>query len=181
MGEVLVALAVGFGIMLMLSMACTAWVWRRVRARMEVSATVRTRPPIQWLVPVSTGARLHVRLRRSVAVLRAAVPRPRRLRRPGVLQELAAEIEASAVAIDRQLVAVGNGRPRPVRRTELTAAVVLVEQAVDRVVIAAARVAVNHDEGESLRAVHQRLDAIDAAWAEVERLEQAAGLRVPSA
>jgi hypothetical protein len=160
--------------------------WRGVRRHNEVSARRPLRPPLRWLAAPGLCGRLHRRLRGAVAALRVAVPAPRRSRRaveaPSSLVPIADEIEAHALALDRQLVVADclRGPRAMVVRRALARQVDDVEQLAHRV--AAAAMASSQPGGEptpaALERIAEQLDALDAARAEIARLEADAGLGV---
>jgi hypothetical protein len=161
-------------------------IWREVRRRNEVSIRRPVHPPLRWLASPRACGRMHRRLRAAVAALRLAVPAPRRTRGRravdgSVFVPLADEIEAHAVALDRQLLLADMLRgPTGVSvRVALSRQVNEVEQVAHRV--AAAAMASGRTPGappspEALARITEHLDALDVARHEIAQLEAAAGL-----
>jgi hypothetical protein len=187
MGEVVAVLGVLVGLLLVGSVALCWLGWRTLRRRNEVSVANPTRPPLRWLVWPTTCARLHRRLRGSVVVLRAAVPARRARRfRPGrrgdasTLSVLASELEAHAAAVDGELLVVARARgvEGVAGRHQATCRVVELERSALRIAAEARRCGRPGAESidDSLRRISDDLDARDAAWAEVSRVEREAGL-----
>src|SRR4051812_43818901 len=114
MGEVVALVGIALLAMIMLGLAVMGATWRRIQLRNEVSPRQRLRPPTHWLASPSACGRLHRRLRAAVAALHLVLPLPRRRRRrrhePSTLEDLAREIEAQAVALDRDLIVVDRLR-----------------------------------------------------------------------
>jgi hypothetical protein len=187
MGEVVAVLGVLAGLVLVCSAALCWLVWRTLRRRNEVSVSHPTRPPLRWLVWPTTCARLHRRLRGSVVLLRAAVPvrRVRRLRRgrddASVLDVLASELEAHAAALDGELVVVARARGvmGMAGRQQAANRVAELERSALRVAAEArgCGLAGSDSIDAALRRISDDLDARDAAWEELSRLERDAGLR----
>jgi hypothetical protein len=167
-----------------------AWVgWRWLRRRNEISRSRPTRPPLAWLISPVLCARLHRRLRDAVSVAQAAVPTPRWRRRnqSAPLATLAEQLKAHAVTIDHDLIVASRlrGAPAVGLRQTLAAQTNEVEHLAHRLAVAAARgtpssVADVQAAQDTLRSMSEQLDALDAAWAEIFRLERDAGLRVPA-
>jgi hypothetical protein len=176
-------------VLLFATAAVAGAMWHRVRQRNEVSIRQPTRPPLRWLGSVGACGRMHRRLRAAVAAMRMAIPAPgraaRRRRRPAEplspLVPLADEIEAHAVALDRDLLLADRLRgPTAVSvRQALARQVAEVERLAHRV--AAAGMAATGRPGavpapEALARIAEHLDALDAARDEIARLEERAGL-----
>jgi hypothetical protein len=185
---VLASLFVGVPILWMNTMALLGW--RRLRRRNEVLPAQPTRPPLRWLASPERGARLHRQLRDACHALREVVPPPRKRRQaPSSLEALAADLEAQAVALDRELVL--SARLRGPTGAALQRAVAVrvseVQRAVARLAALAAKSsrtvvtpsgpAPTTSATDPLHACTQQLDALDSAWAEIDRIEHAAGLR----
>ena len=176
------------GLVLVGSAALCWLVWRGVRRRNEVSVAHPTRPPLRWLVWPTTCARLHRRLRGSVMVLRAAVPAPRvrRLRRgqrddATMLDALASELESHAAVLDGELLVVARARGvmGMAGRQQAANRVAELERSALRVAAEARGCGPAGSESidAALRRLSDDLDARDAAWTELSRLERDAGLR----
>jgi hypothetical protein len=119
---------------------CAAAGVHMLRVRNRVVPEVRSAAPVRWLWSARTPARLHRRLRRSVLGCR--------------------------FALDRELVAAGrarlSGRARVVR--DLRGEVEQVE-ALNQRLVSMAR---TNRSRTDLSAVHERLDALDAALRELQ-------------
>ena len=172
-------------VLVALATVAAASVWHGVRRRNEVSVRRPVRPPLRWLASPRACGRMHRRLRAAVAALRIAVPAPRRARErkaaDSVFAPLADEIEAHAVALDRQLLVADilRGPTGVTVRVALTRQVGEVEQLAHRVAAAAmagARTPGATPTPEALARIAEHLDALDMARDEIARLEAAAGL-----
>ncbi len=190
-GEAFAVAGIVVLVLFALAAVAAASVWREVRRRNEVSIRRPVRPPLRWLASPRACGRMHRRLRAAVAALRIAVPAPRRARErkaaaASVFGPLADEIEAHAVALDRQLLVADmlRGPTGVTVRVALTHQVGAVEQLAHRV--AAAAMAGERTPGtppapEALARIAEHLDALDMARDEIARLEAAAGLGVVGA
>jgi hypothetical protein len=188
MGEVVAVLGILAGFVLVGSVAFCWLVWRTLRRRNEVSTAHPTRPPLRWLVWPTSCARLHRRLRGAVGALRAAVPlrRARRFRLTrredaSALDLLASEVESHAVALDGELLVVARARGTSgaIGRQQAARRVAELERSALRIAAEARGCGPAGSESvdDALRRISQDLDARDAAWAELSRLERDAGLR----
>src|SRR3954447_25541216 len=184
MGEAVALVGIALLAVIMLGLAVMGATWRRIQLRNEVSPRQRLHPPTHWLASPSACGRLHRRLRASVAALHLVLPVPRRRRRrrhePSALEDLAREIEAQAVALDRDLIVVDRlrGPNAVVARRALAQQVVTIEVLAHRVT-AAARAA-ERGPGpppppEALAAVPPRLDLLEAARVELAQITTAPG------
>lgn len=163
---------------------------RALRRRNEVSPRAPSGAPLRWMVWPAPLAVLHRRLRDAIVVLRAAVPARRRRRRHSEdddvtpYERLADDIELHAARIDRDLLIVARlrGVTKDALRRELTRQVVELERLAQRVA-AAASAATGQPGMEptpaALSRVNAELDALEAAHAEIARLEADLGLRRP--
>ena len=161
---VLLGMFLAFVLACVLAVALTV---RHVKRRNRVSPAVPCDAPLRWLCTPSRPAMLHRRLRQSVYSVRQV---------RGPAAELAHDLEAHAVAVDRQLIRVARS-PMPVRQRllrEVTGQVHDVEALTERVLAAAATPLQAGPERLALLA--ERLDALEAAQAEIAALEEAAGL-----
>src|SRR3954454_1952882 len=114
MGEGGALVGIALLAVIMLGLAVMGATWRRIQLRNEVSPRQRLHPPTHWLAAPSACGRLPPRLRPPVAALPLVLPLPRRRRRrrhePSALEDLAREIEAQAVSLDRDLMVVDRLR-----------------------------------------------------------------------
>ena len=182
MGEV-VAVFVTSGLVVLVFYGMLWGLSRSLRRRNEVSVRHTTRPPLRWLASPEVCGRLHRRLRDALVVLRVAIPEPRGRRRRELspLAALAAELEMHAVALDCDLRVVARlrGQTRTAERQAVTARIAAVERNAHRL---AAEARGRNREGaeatdEALRRISEYLDARDAAWEDLSRIERDAGLR----
>jgi hypothetical protein len=153
-----------------------------VRRANEVSRRHRVGAPIRWVAMPSRPAMLHRRLRAAVGAMRTAVPPLRRGQASSHVEDLAAEVEALAAAVDRDLLIICR-QPFAVR----TSALVALGTRTTRVEALAARVArlgrsddpsrpteVQWEERATV--VHHRIEAVRDAQREVADLERQMGL-----
>jgi hypothetical protein len=180
MGEVAVLVAIAVLATIMLSLAVMGATWRRIQLRNEVSPQHRLRPPTNWLASPTACGRLHRRLRSAVAALHLVLPVPRRRRHrrreTSALEDLAREIEAQAIALDRDLIVVDRlrGPAATTARKALAEQVGAIEVLTHRVtaaVQAAERAPGTPPTPEALAAVAARLDLLDGARFELARIE----------
>src|SRR5215212_3012644 len=130
MNNIFTVLLVVGGALLVVSAVATALVVRWVQRHNRVDPRVRTAAPVAWLYSMRPAARLHRRLRKSVACARAALDAGLERGAPwSTLVELSGEVADRAVAIDRELVVVHRAPTASRRRLlrELTAEVNEVE------------------------------------------------------
>ena len=141
-----------------LAACCAAAVLHVLRIRNRVVPDVRSPAPVWWLWSPRAAARLHRRLRGSVLSARLS------LGAASTFAELAREVEARAVVLDRELVAADRARlPARARLVaDLRDEVEQVEALNERLV------AMSRTRRSDLAAVRERLDALDAALRELE-------------
>jgi hypothetical protein len=183
MGEVMVAVLVLFGLVALGAMT-TAWLaWRWVHRRNEISVRHPTRPPLRWLISPEPCARLHRRLVSALDVVRRSVSSGGRRRGKGPLASLVMDIETQAVALDHDLMIVVHvrGRAGNVMREQVAAGVEMIERIAHRLASVSTSSAVAEAEPtkEVLERVTEYLDALEAARAEIARIERNAGLVMP--
>ena len=167
MGEVLLVVLGVFLAWVLISVLAVYVAVRRLKRRNRVSPAVPCDAPVRWLCTPSRAAMLHRRLRRSVYAVRQV---------RGPAAELAADLEAHAVAVDRHLVLAARAPMAPRQRLlrEVAAQVDDIESLTERVLSAAA--APLQPGPERLAVLAERLDTLEAAQAEIAALEEAAGL-----
>ena len=167
MGDVLLVLLGLFLAWVLVSVLAVVFVVRRLRRRNRISPAVPCDAPARWLCTPSRPAMLHRRLRRSVYAVRQV---------RGPAAELAADLEAHAVAVDRHLVLAARAPVAPRQRLlrEVAGQVRDIEALTERVLAAAA--APLQPGPERLALLAERLDALEEAQAEIAALEEAAGL-----
>ena len=143
-----------------------------LRKRNRVSPHVRTPAPLSWLWSWRMGARLHRHLARTIAAVRACIVDSRE--QLG-LMTMVKELEAHACAIDTQLVAVDRS-PQPTRYRmlrELYAEVREVDAVAERVIRMGRAWSGAEPSVRGLAGVGERLDALEAAMADLARLDRA--------
>jgi len=156
-------------------LSSTAFVLWRLRRRNRVHPRVATAAPLLWLVSPGKGARLHRRLRAALAAAQFRGPRQRRHPEPtDRLHDLVTELIQEAAALDDQLVQAALA-PLPVRRHLLGA---LEPHVTNTEVLARRMAALRPDAGRSgassaasLRALQERVDALEDARSEIDELE----------
>jgi hypothetical protein len=171
-------------VFVLVAVAVAGFGWHRIRQYNEVSVRHPIRPPLRWAASFGVCGRLHRRLRAAVAAVRVAVPAPPRRRRrraepDSVWETFAGEIEMHAVALDRDLLFADRlrGPQALVARQAAGRQVRELERLAHRV--AAAALASQQRPGvepaaETLARISEHLDALDAARAELARLEATA-------
>jgi hypothetical protein len=153
--------------------ASVGFVIHSLRRRNRVSPTVRTRAPLNWLWSWRLSARLHRHLARTTAAARACIVDSRE--QLG-LTTMVQELEAHACAIDAQLVAVDRS-PQPTRNRllrELYAEVRQVDAVAERIIRMGRAWAGAEPSVRGLAGVSERLDALEAAMADLARLDRTA-------
>jgi hypothetical protein len=156
-------------------------VLRSLRHRNRVSPDQRSDAPIVWLSAPSRPARLHRRLRSAVAVARMIAGRATAGGQLSRTAELAYELEAEAVSIDRHLPIVARLAPR-----ERTLALRRIGEQVNEVERLVSRLSLLEAEnssparmrhhGSAMQELARQLDALEAARAELRTIEADAGL-----
>lgn len=145
-----------------------------VRKRNRVVPGTRTPAPISWLWSWRMAARLHRHLARTIHAVHACIVDSRE--QLGLMTMLK-ELETHANAIDRQLVAVDRS-PNPTRYRmlrELYAEVRQVDAVAERVIRMGRAWAGDEPSVRGLAGVSERLDALEAAMADLARLDRADG------
>jgi hypothetical protein len=186
--DVLVILAVLLGSFLLSGLALLIAVlltMRSLHRRNRVSPDQRSGAPLVWLSSPTRPARLHRRLRSAVAVARMIAGRATAGGQLSRSAELAYELEAEAVSIDRHLPIVARLAPR--ERTlalrRLAEQVNEIERLVSRLSLLDAQehapARMGH-HGSAMDELARRLDALEAARAELRTIDAAAGLESPS-
>jgi hypothetical protein len=150
-----------------------ALAWRRLQRRNRVSPRIPSRAPLDWLWSWSLPARLHRHLARTVAAARGCIQGSRA--QLG-LEDLVADLERHACAIDDQLVVIdrlpASNRRRLLR--ELAAEVREVDSVAERIIRSGRAWAGVEPSARALAPVAERLDALEAAMRDLSRLDQAA-------
>lgn len=150
--------------------SATALGVRALHHRNRVAPGVATTAPLTWLSSPTKGARLHRRLRDATTAARASVEGN------GLLDGLGAlvtELERHADSVDRQLVLIEKAST-PVRRRlrhELHAEVQMVESVSERLIRTTRSYSGAQPSQQALAAIGERLDALDAAMADLARVE----------
>jgi hypothetical protein len=154
--------------------ATTGYVMHTIRKRNRVAPGTRSPAPISWLWSWRMAARLHRHLARTIHAVHACIVDSRE--QLG-LATMVKELEAQACAIDRQLVAVDRS-PNPTRYRmlrELYAEVRQVDAVAERVIRMGRAWAGDEPSVRGLAGVSDRLDALEAAMADLARLDRTAG------
>jgi hypothetical protein len=170
--DLFVALVVfGFASFAVVAGGVTYARWR-LRRQLRVRPSTRSAAPTSWLVSTSEPARLHRRLRKAASAARLAGTRG-----DATIAALAAEIEDHAVALEAHLVMLSRTwRREPAARIQVAAQITQVEQLSSRLTASAVEVtrpsALGAGSPDSLADLGDRLDALDAARAELATLER---------
>ncbi len=154
-----------------------------VRRSNQIATRHRVAVPVRWLVTPGRAAQAHRRLRSAISTMRAVCPTPRRGRTGGPFADLADEVEALAVALDRELLDASR-QPMAQRTPRLSALMVRITQ-VETLAGSITRLAEDGDPTRATpaqwqdRLVHTelRLAAIGDAQREVDELERQLGLQ----
>lgn len=148
-----------------------ATVMRALRRRNRVAVDIDSPAPLTWLTSPASGPRLHRRLRDATTATRASVEGNGLLEGLG---SLVVELERHAAGVDRQLVLIEQAST-PVRRRlrrELRAEVQMVESVSERLIRTTRSYSGAKPSQASLIAIGERLDALDAAMADLARIER---------
>ena len=147
------------------------WVRHRVRLRLRIAPGVRTAAPTGFVVPATTAARLHRRLRRVSATAQLAG----RLD-PG-LTHLADDLIAEALALEPSVLAVAPaGRAGSIVRRDLAGRIHELEAVGRRLTALAARSSRPASGEGSAHRVLERVAALEAARQELAEIDLQAGL-----
>ena len=175
-GQVLLIVGAILAALVVAALAAAAVAWSLLRRRLRVAPNVRSSAPSRWMASPERAARLHRRLRTATAHARLATARP-----GGELSDLADQLAAEAVAIERELVAAARAH-RSVRRQVLREperGVVAVERSAAAIAAAAratqrgvpgapagpgAAVAAIADRADHLRLAMSELDAVERGY-----------------
>lgn len=172
----LVLEVIGGILVLWMASAAAAVLWLRRQNR--VSPKVRTRAPLIWLMSPGRAATLHRRLRRALAGARGAIEAESGLGRgtmgPDALRACIGDLERHAIVVDDHLVLAAGCSP--VVRRNLLRGLAGEVQDIERLAGRIARSILAPSEaagrpGEAARRISDRLDALDAAHAELATLE----------
>jgi hypothetical protein len=154
---------------------------RTLRRANQVSPRIPTLAPPTWLVLPERPARLHRRLRRALAMARAAAATYTRQSRAGVttIPELVADLEHRACVVDSQLVVAArtSGPARWSMLNDVERQVYEIDTLATRIVgltaaWAASAATAGRGGPAGLAAIGERLDALEAAMFEVGALGQ---------
>jgi hypothetical protein len=147
-----------------------------VSHRNRISPRVRTAAPLSWLWAVRSPALAHRRLRRAIRGARGALAQGAKAGLPvDGLADCVDELERQAVVVDDHLVVASRFSPS-IRRTMLRGLrpqVSEIEQLAARLAATVvSRSTVSEDRiADALKRIRERLDALDAAHAELAGLE----------
>ena len=163
LGAALAVVAVVLVVVALVAVSGTALLVRRLRRPLLLAKSVTV--PLRWRWSLARQAVLHRRLLVAVGQVRMALPAGR----DGPWQDLAADVERLATGVDRELVDVDR-RARPLRQRALPpleARVREVEQVAGRLVSTVGTWEAS-GSGRSAGEIMERLQAIDAALAELQ-------------
>jgi hypothetical protein len=170
--DLFVALVVfGVASLVVFAGAVTYTRWR-LRKQLRVRPSTRSSAPTAWLVSTSEPARLHRRLRKAATTARLAGAGG-----GASIADLANEIEDHAVALEAHLVLLSRmwRRERQARK-QLVTQVAQLEQLSARLAASAVDVgrprALGAGSPDALAELTERIDALDAARAELTALER---------
>lgn len=155
--------------LLALGWLTTVWVMRRLRR--PIVLVKGHWVPLRWRWSWSGEALLHRRLVLALGRMRLAVPSRRGAEGPW--SELALEVEALALDIDRSLLSQ-DGQPHALRRqarSSLRSRVAEVEVAAARVAAGATSGVDAGGQGRSMEETMERLGAVEAAMDELRGAE----------
>jgi DNA-binding helix-hairpin-helix protein with protein kinase domain len=170
--DLFVALVVlGAGGLSLLAGALLYGRWR-LRKQLRVRPSTRSSAPTNWLVSMSEPARLHRRLRKAAATARLAGASG-----GATVAELADEIEDHAVALETHLVLLSRmWRRERQARTQVVTQIEQLEQLTTRLTASAVQVsrprALGAGSPDALAELTERIDALEAARAELTALER---------
>lgn len=150
-------------------LAYTRW---RLRKQLRIRPSTPSAAPTSWLFSTSEPARLHRRLRRAATVARLAGARG-----GASVASLAGEIEDHAIALEAHLVMLNRlWRRERQARQQLVTQVAQLEQLAGRVAASAVDSsrprALGAGSPDALAALAERIDALDAARAELIAIER---------
>lgn len=150
----------------------------RLRRRNRLHPRWPTMAPLVWLVHPGLPARLHRRLRAAVATAHYRTPGRGRHKVPSSsVDELILELLHEAAALDEQIVLAGRA-PRTIRRQLLSVTapqVTTLEAIAGRlaVLVSASARPGGAPAASAIRALEDRLDAIEVSRQEIADLEAA--------
>ena len=175
--DLFVAMLVASAIFCCAAVAALAYARYRLKKQLRLRPGTPSRAPTSWLVSTGEAARLHRRLRHATASARAT-----RAIGDSTTAPLIAEIEEHAVVLEAHLVVASKmkGRGRTTRKA-VAAQVTELEAVVARLATTSLRtptaMALPGAPANRLAEVSERLDALEAARAELDAIEVEAGLR----
>jgi hypothetical protein len=170
--EVLLVVGAVTGMVVVAPLGYTRW---RIRKQIRIQPATRSNAPSWWLVSTVKPAQMHRRLRRAASAARAAASTG-----DPTLASMAHEAEEHAVALETPLlVAARLGRAG---RSEMHA----IGKQIDELEAFVARLAVIVRRGRTISfgansavgELEARLDALEAAHAELAAIEERVGLQV---
>jgi hypothetical protein len=137
---------------------------------LRIRPSTRSAVPTSWLASTASAARLHRRLRQAAALARTAT-----LRDPA-LAPLVADLEDEAIALEPHLLAAAAaGRAGRDARHALGDQVTAIESVARRLATSPCA-ALPPGRPDALVDLTERLDALEAARAEIDLIEARAGL-----
>ena len=174
--DLFVAMAMASAVFGCAALAAIVYARYRLKRQLRLRPGTPSKAPTSWLVSTGEPARLHRRLRHATASARAT----RAL--DGMTGPLVAEIEEHAMVLEAHLVVAARmkHRGRPTRKA-VASQVKELEAVVARLATSSLRspttVTLPGAPANRLAEVSERLDALEAARAELDAIELAAGLR----
>jgi hypothetical protein len=175
--DLFVAMLVVSAVFCCAALAALAYARYRLKRQLRLRPGTPSKAPTSWLVSTGEAARLHRRLRHATAAARAT-----RAVGDATIAPLVAEIEEHAIVLEAHLVVAARmkGRGRATRKA-VGAQVTELEAVVARLATSSLRtpttVALPGAPTNRLAEVSERLDALEAARAELDAIELEAGLR----
>ena len=158
---------------LLIAVTCVlpaAWLLHKLRRANWVVPGRRSAAPLSWLVSLGAPARLHRRLRRTVAAANLSVAMSPAAH---ALQDVASELVGRAVSLDDCLVAVNALHPavRRAHLTQLAAAVREIELSTGRLHRLSSDWRLRLDQAAASAMpfpdLHERMDSVEAALREL--------------
>jgi hypothetical protein len=175
--DLFVAMLVAAAVFCCAGLASLAYARYRLKRQLRLRPGTPSKAPTSWLVSTGEAARLHRRLRHATASARAT-----RGLGDGMTGPLVAEIEEHAIVLEAHLVVAARlkHRGRATRKavaSQVKELEVVVARLATSSLRAPATVALPGAPTNRLAEVSERLDALEAARAELDAIELEAGLR----
>jgi hypothetical protein len=175
--DLFVAMLVASTVFFVALVAALVYARYRLKRQLRLRPGTPSKAPTSWLFSTSEPARLHRRLRRATAAARATAATG-----DANIAPLVAEVEEHAIVLESHLVIAARlkGRGRPTRKA-VAVQVKELELVVARLATSSLQarqtVALTGAPANRLAEVSERLDALEAARAELDAIEIQAGLQ----